>query len=421
MTVTRTGPAFCRPTDGRGGMQELLPVLALLVCLVKPLTGAEQRPRLPTMRFLPDRRRGVPVAVALGSLFMPMPMELLSEDGITELRENWAAFAALAACPLVSYALCRLVAPERLKPRVGLLAARGLALPALVVAAETAALDAGVPSLRVAGPLWIVSFAVTAAFLGCLRILDDGYFPLVLLWSTAKRILLAAAAAYWILNSGGTILPSPRTAPAGEQLGALLLWSVAAMAGGSGLVALWRLVRWLRLGPPAGPPPPGVRHWPPRGGQVWTAECTHDDDTYKERPVVVLESTPRCVRVLGVTSQDKSGRTREYLRVRADGWQGALSKDGWLNLVVRDVPYSDFLWRRGACPDRVWNRLCDQDLVREPRPAGGPAPGFALRHLFWSAMNAHAGRDARTAHDDGRRAAQPAGRRPWRRAKEARR
>ncbi|HZG02267.1 MAG TPA: hypothetical protein VE546_01605 [Streptomyces sp.] len=377
-------------------MKEFLLVLVLLVCLVKPLAGVEQRPRLPTMRLTPVRSPGAPVAVAFWSCLLPLPMALLLESGRAELEQNRFYLVLLVASPVVAFALVKLVAPERLKKRFLVLAARAALLLALVVAAELALLEAGVPSLRTVGPLWAISFAVAAAFLSCLRITDSGYFPLVLLWSAAKRALVAVVVGYWVLSTGDTLTPDPPTADRADQLVALLMWSVVAMACGCALVALWRLVRWLRLGPPAEPAPPGVSYWPPAPGEVWTAEITHDDDTYKERPVVVLERTPHHVRVLGITSVDKSDRPRQYLKLRPSDWEGVLTKNGWLNLETTHVPYSDFLWWRGECPDRVWNHLCTKNVVRERRATGGPVPGFAFRHRFRSAMNSHAGRDSRT-------------------------
>ncbi|MFE9773461.1 hypothetical protein ACFYOV_17605 [Streptomyces sp. NPDC005931] len=273
------------------------------------------------------------------------------------------------------------------------------------------ALDAVMGEQPLAGVT--VVYATTAAVLGLLRTVDHGYFPLLLLWTALWKALLAAATAYWIRHIGGALLPDPDEATAGAMLLAVLWWALAGLAAGCAVAAAVRLARWLRTGPPARSAPPGVTDWPPAVGDVWTAELTHDDNTYKERPVVVLERTPGFVRVLGVTSVDKSGRRRGYLKLRLSEWKGVLNKDGWLSLEIRHVPYCDFLWRRGQCPDRVWDVLCTEADVRERSAKAGPAPGLTFRHRLRSAMNAHVGRDARTVHADaGNRV-----RRVWKREK----
>ncbi|MET7602376.1 hypothetical protein ABZS96_07540 [Streptomyces avermitilis] len=394
-------------------MQAVLLGSVLLVCLAAPLVGASQRPRLPSTRFTPERSAHAPFAVAFGCWLVPVPMALLLQDGRADLKHSWWAVAMLMASPVVAFALVRMVAPQRLKRRRLLLAARAAALMAAVVAVEMAALDAGFPLLSVVGPMVTVSFAATATVLGVLRFVDHGYFPLVLLRTAAKQALMAGGTGYWMHRTGATLTPDPADSTTTAQVLALLWWSVVALSGGCALVAVARLVRWLRSGPPARPAPPGVAPWPPAVGDVWMAELTHDDNTYKERPVVVLEHTPGFARVLGITSVDKSDRRRGYLKLHMSEWKGVLTKDGWLNLEIAQVPYCDFLWRRGECPDPVWDALCTKAAVRE-RPAGrGPAPGFAFRHRLWSAMNAHAGRDSRNVHagSDSRR------RRVWTREK----
>lgn len=218
---------------------------------------------------------------------------------------------------------------------------------------------------------------------------------------------------YWIHHGGGNLVPDPATATAGALLVAVLWWSLAGLSTGCAVAAAARLVRWLKTGPPARPAPPGVTSWPPAVGDVWTAELTHEDNTYKERPVIVLEHAPGFVRVLGVTSVDKSNRPRGYLKLRLVEWQGVLHKDGWLNLEIAHIPYCDLLWRRGECPDRVWDVLCTKADVRERSAQAGPAPGFTFRHRLRSAMNGHVGRDARTVHAGAGTGAGSRARRVW--------
>jgi hypothetical protein len=324
-------------------------------------------------------------------------------------RDSWVCVALLALCFLVARPMVRTVAPERLKESRMLVAARAVGL-CCAVAGVMAQLGAQVDGQPMAG--LTVVYATTAAVLGLLRTVDYGYFPLVLLRRALWKALLAAVTGYWIHRTGGTLTPAPDDATAGTLLLAVLWWSLAALSAGCALVAAVRLVRWLRTGSPARPAPPGVTSWPPAAGDVWTAELTHDDNTYKERPVIVLERTPHFVRVLGITSVDKADRPRGYLKLRLSEWKGVLTKDGWLNLEIVHVPYCDFLWRRGGCPDRVWNILCGKADVRERRAKAGPNPGFTFRHHLRSAMNAHVGRDARTV-------VRPAGRarRAWTREK----
>ncbi|MGW7255394.1 hypothetical protein [Streptomyces sp. NPDC054834] len=346
--------------------------------------------------MVPEFSLGAPFAVGLGSWAMWLLMYPVVHIGFTGRRNTWICAALLALCVLVARPMVRMAAPERLKGNRLLVAARAVGL-CCVLAAVMAPLDAQVDKQPMAG--MTVVYATIATVLGLMRTVDYGYFPLVLLSTALWRAFLAAVTGYWIHHTGGTLVPDPDDATAGTLLLAVLWWSLPALSAGCAVAAVVRLVRWLKSGPPACPAPPGVTSsWPPGVGYVWMAELTHDDDTYKERPVVVLEHTPEFVRVLCVTSIDKSGRSRGYLKLRASEWNGALTKDGWLNLEIAHIPYCDFLWKRGECPDRVWDVLCTKADVRERSAKAGPAPGFTFRHRLWSAMNAHVGRDSRTVH-----------------------
>ncbi|MEW2116193.1 hypothetical protein AB0945_13545 [Streptomyces sp. NPDC005474] len=373
-------------------MQAILAGAVLLVCLSTPLMGGKQRPRKWSKRLAPESSAGAPLAVGLGSWAMWVLMFPVLRVGFTGTRDAWIGVALLVLCVLIARLMVRMVAPARLKGSRMLVAARTVGL-CCVVAGVMAPLDAEVDKQPMAG--MTVIYATTAAVLGLMRIVDHGYFPLVVLRKALWKAFLAVVTGYWIQHTGGTLVPDPDHATAGTLLLAVLWWSLVVLSAGCAVAAAVRLVPWLRAGPPAHPAPPGVTSWPPAIGDVWTAELNYDDNTYKERPVVVLERTPGFVRVLGVTSVDQSARRRAYLKLRLPEWEGVLTKDSWLNLEIVHVPYSDFLWRRGECPGRVWDVLCTKADVRERSAKAGPAPGFTFRYRLRSAMNAHVGRDAR--------------------------
>ncbi|MFJ9631150.1 hypothetical protein ACIRU8_25910 [Streptomyces sp. NPDC101175] len=373
-------------------MQAFLAGAVLLVCLSLSLIGGVQPPRLRTRRLAPEFSAGAPLAVGFGSWVMWVLMFTALKVGFTGTRNTGISVALLVLCVLVARPMVRMAAPARLEARRPLVAARAVGL-CCVVTAVMALMPTRIGNEAMAG--LAVVYATTAAVLGLLRAVDHGYFPLVLLWSALQKALLAAVTGYWIDHAGATLVPDPDHATAGALLLAVLWWSTVALSAGSAVAAAVRLVPWLRSGPPADPAPPGVKSWPPAVGDVWTAELTHDDNNFKERPVLVLEHTPGFVRVLGVTSVDKSDRRRGYLKLRSSEWEGVLKKDSWLNLEIAHIPYCDFLWRHGECPDRVWDLLCTEADVRERSAKAGPNPGFTFRHRLRSAMNGHVGRDAR--------------------------
>ncbi|MEV0736438.1 hypothetical protein AB0I51_10785 [Streptomyces sp. NPDC050549] len=386
-------------------MQAFLAGAVLLVGLSATLISGVQMPRLRSKRLFPEFLGGAPFAVGFGSWVMWVLMFTALRVGFTGTRNTWICVGLLALCVLVARPMVRMVAPARLKGSRLLVAARAVGLCS-VVTGVMAFLATGIGNQAMAG--LAVVYATTAAVLGLLRTVDHGYFPLVMLWSALQKALLAVVTGYWIDHTGSTLAPDPDHATAGALLLAVLWWSTVGVSAGCAVAAAVRLVPWLRTGPPADPAPPGVKSWPPAVGDVWTAELTHDDNNYKERPVLVLEHTPGFVRVLGVTSVDKSDRKRGYLKLRLSEWEGVLKKDGWLNLEIAHIPYCDFLWRHGECPDRVWNLLCTKADVRERPAKAGPAPGFTFHHRLRSAMNGHVGRDARKVRADaGSRVRQP--------------
>lgn len=141
---------------------------------------------------------------------------------------------------------------------------------------------------------------------------------------------LAVAVGWWVLADGGTLLPDPRTAAGTAQLTALLLHAVSAVAGYGLCVGLWRMVRWLRYGPPPAPAPTGVPGWPPLPGEVWNAFVTHEDGNGKDRPVLVWEPGDTHVDVLKITSTDNSHLPRRYLYLPWCDWHEVLAKTaGW--------------------------------------------------------------------------------------------
>ncbi|SDS91081.1 hypothetical protein [Actinoplanes derwentensis] len=356
----------------------------MLLILVPVLLGALVTPG-PGNRFHWRRRRGYPSAgfaapfvVAAGSLIVPAPVLLIVDLGrsLTVLD-----FVAAGLAPVAAFVVTRWVSPAWWKSSSGWIAVRAALLVTLVVGAELS--TAGTTSLVRA---WLVSAIVTAGYLACWRVLDTGYWPVLLIRDGVILLVVAGAAA---LGPGpfATRSTDPR------ELAVTLLIVVLAAAG---LVAVltggWRLRRWLRHGPPFWPRPPGLASWPPEPGQVWNAAIIHDDDNHKDRPVVVWERTPGYVKVLTVTSVDKSAKPEHYLRMPLAEWHRVLTTDAWLSLELTPVPYPDFRSLRGECPERFWRKIGNR-RIREPRSF---TPSLTVRHRLRSAMNRRVGVDARS-------------------------
>ncbi|WP_306959406.1 hypothetical protein [Streptomyces afghaniensis] len=142
--------------------------------------------------------------------------------GFTGTRNTWICVASLVLCVLVARPMTRMVAPARLKGSRMLVAVRAVGL-FCVVAGVMAALEAEVGKQPTAG--MTVVYATTAAVLGLMRIVDHGYFPLVLLRTALWKALLAVVTGYGLNHTGGTLVPDLDDATAGTLLLAVLWWS----------------------------------------------------------------------------------------------------------------------------------------------------------------------------------------------------
>src|SRR4051794_29525721 len=163
---------------GAGNVQAILAGAVLLVCLSTPLMGGKQRPRKWSKRLAPESSAGAPLAVGLGSWAMWVLMFPVLRVGFTGTRDTWICVTLLVLWVLVARLMVRMVAPARLKGSRMLVAARTVGL-CCVVAGVMAPLDAEVDKQPMAG--MTVIYATTAAVLGLMRIVDHGYFPLLVL------------------------------------------------------------------------------------------------------------------------------------------------------------------------------------------------------------------------------------------------
>lgn len=346
----------------------------MLLILVPVLLAALVTPG-PGNRFHWRRRRGyrwagagAPFVVAAGSLIVPAPVLLLAGPPRSLSVLDWAA---VVLAPAAAFVVTRRVIPpwwKRSWLRIGVRA--GLLL-GLVVAAQW--LTGGVfPTYR-AG---VVSLIVTMGWLGFWRVLDTGYWPLLLIRDGIVLLVIAGGAAGWQRRF------DPR-AVAPAELAVTLLIAMLALAGvGAAVAGGWRLRRWLRYGPPCSPQPPGVATWPPEPGQVWNVAIRHED-----RPVVVWERGAHHATVLPVTAVDPGARDR-HLRLPLAEWHRVLTGDAWLSLQLTPVPYADFRSVRGDCPERFWSRV-GRHQIRAPRTF---TPSLTFRHRLHTAMNRRAER-----------------------------
>ncbi|MFC4068814.1 hypothetical protein [Actinoplanes subglobosus] len=300
--------------------------LVLLVALVTPGPGNRAGRRYPWAGF------AVPFVVLAGSVLMPLPIVPLLAGA-----QPWQ-WVLLLAGPLAAHGLAWRVSPPWWRRWHGWIAGRAALLVFLVAGVELTLVSRSLSAPEQAGRIWIVSLIVTAGYLACWRVVDTGYWPLLLIRDSAFLLAVAGAGAWWQRRYD---LDGPATT--------LLIAAVAAV-GVSALVAgLWRLARWMRNGPPSWPRPPGLATWPPLPGQVWNATVGRED-----RPVVVWELKRYCAYVLPVTSVDGP---REHLRLPLAEWHRVLSDDAWLSLQITPVPYTGFRSVRGRCPDRFWERM----------------------------------------------------------------
>ncbi|WP_433788994.1 hypothetical protein [Actinoplanes sp. CA-252034] len=311
--------------------------LVLLVALVTPGPANRAGRRYPWAGF------GAPFAVLAGSLLTPLPIVPLLAGA-----SSWQ-WALVAAGPIAAYLLVRRVSPPWWRRWHGWMALRAALLALVVAGVELTVVDRSETATAQASRIWIVSLIVTAGYLACWRVVDTGYWPLLLIRDGGILLAVAGAGMWWQRRYD---LDGPATT--------LLIGAVAA-AGTSALVAgLWRLVRWLRHGPPSWPRPPGPATWPPQPGQVWNATVDRED-----RPVVVWELNRHCAYVLPVTPVDGP---REHMRLPLAEWHRVLSDDAWLSLQVTPVPYTGFRSVRGRCPERFWERMGRRTLAAPTAP-----------------------------------------------------
>ncbi|HEX6359673.1 hypothetical protein [Actinophytocola sp.] len=336
-------------------------------------------------KFVPQTAR-VSFAVLATSWVLATPMALLFPAELEQVKHSGVKALLVVAAPVLAYWLVRRVSPQQRRSKRVLLGAKATGLLAVVVASEMLALNAGIPVLSVTGPLLLIATVATVTYLACMRLVEFGYWPTLLArqgWEHLLTSALLLGMAFWPEG-----LPDPARAD-GVTL-VLFLLGVASFL--TAVVAIvvghLRQYRWMRSGPPANPAPPGVGCWPPKEGEVWLAIITHDDpqSTYKERPVLVWNTTPSHVDVLTITSQPKHGDNR-YLPLNLAQWNSVLTKSSWLSLEIRPVPYAEMLRYMGHCPV---NGLGDR-LDRKVRTRNRPWPDFTRRHLWASAKNKHVG------------------------------
>ncbi|GAA4953911.1 hypothetical protein [Actinoplanes utahensis] len=335
---------------------------------------------------------GAPLTVLIGSLPLPEPAALLAEPDRVELFGDWALAAAiLVPAPLVAFALVRRISPPWWKPWHLWIAGRAALLLLIVAGATRAAAAPDVPLRSQLPRIWLVSLIATAGFLACWRVVDTGYWPVLLLRDGTILLAIAVAGA-WLHG------PFDLRAPGLWRLAETLLIGAIAAAGVFALLlGGLRLRKWLRRGPPSWPLPPGIASWPPEPGEVWNAVIVDEDGNHKDRPVVVWDRAAGHATVLTVTTAGEPARPEQQLRLTLAEWHRVLTTDAWLSLELTPVPYTDFRSRRGDCPERSWERL-GRRRIRDPRPA---APSLAHRHRLYAAMNRRAGVDTRTLPEAG--------------------
>jgi hypothetical protein len=313
----------------------------LLPALIMPLVRTGPGHRTLGRRRVDSRLAG-PAAVLIGA-----PLLAFSMAPFLGSRGSGWQVAVLLASPGVAYSMVWLAN----RPRPAVAALRGAGLLLVLVGAELAA-------LRVGGSVVAIALVVAAAYLGCWRLVDHGYWPILLLRDAGLYGLVVAVVGWF---GAGQLATIP----------ALLWWGVAAVAGFGLAVGGWRLARWLRTGPPASPGPPGVRNWPPEAGEVWSAA---------DQLVLVWDSTPADVRVLQIDGIEGPGR----LPLPLSEWDGVLTRDSWLSMEITPMPFAAFGRLRGACRASLWSRLRADPMIREQ---AGVAPGFGLLDKVLSAMN----------------------------------
>jgi hypothetical protein len=374
-------------------VQVVLLAIVLRTALVHSASGERRRGRGHRSRRS-TLAPGKAVAVAVLGALTAMPAAMWLEPDRAERLHGWWPLTLTALGILAAYGLVGLVAPDRLRRRHLVMAVRTVLLLGAVFAADLIALSEGVPVNYRARSELVLALVVTVAFLCCCRVVDAGYYPVLMLAEACAYTLVVGSVIWWNVAHGLPLTPPPH-GPGRHQLAALLLAAIAAVAVTGLVVGGWRLRRWLSAGPPAGVAPPLVEHWPPLPGEVWLAVVEHDDErrTHKERPVLVWERTGTHVLVLSFTTTDRSAMTDTFLRVRQDDFDGILTKDSWLSRETTVVPYAEFLVYRGGCPMPFWDRLVRRGVLRD---AAGRVPlGLTPSYRRRAAMNRYVGPDSR--------------------------
>ncbi|MEU8663477.1 hypothetical protein, partial [Actinoplanes philippinensis] len=202
--------------------------LVLAAALVTPGPANRAGRRYPWAGF------GALFTVLAGALALPLPIVPLLAGA-----QPWQ-WAPAAAGPVAAYLLVRRVSPPWWRRWHGWMASRAGLLVFLVAGVELTLVSRSLPATAQASRIWIVSLIVTTGYLACWRVVDTGYWPLLLIRDGVILLTVAGAGRWW---QRAYDLDGPATT--------LLIGAVAA-AGLSALAAgLWRLVRWLRHGPPS--------------------------------------------------------------------------------------------------------------------------------------------------------------------------
>jgi hypothetical protein len=218
---------------------------------------------------------------------------------------------------------------------------------------------------------------------------DRGYWPTLLIRDGLTCAALTIGIGLLFETEGRRLLPTVGGWP--DYVEALELLGLGAIATVQVGVGALRRSRWLEDGPPPFPAPPAVLSWPPAGGEVWNAICTHENGNYKDRPVLLLYGEPEAAYLLRFTSKNKAG-SRYHVALRQDDWTGVLRDVGYMELEIKPVPWCDFRQYRGSSTDKFWDMLLQNNMVRKPRMEPLPIT-FTRRQRAASAKNRHLGID----------------------------
>lgn len=111
-------------------------------------------------------------------------------------------------------------------------------------------------------------------------------------------------------------------------------------------------------------PAPTPRRQPKAGspsrGQIWWADVPFEDTRgSKDRPCLVVRTSPRHAHVLKITSVDQHNRPG-YIPVPTASWDPDAEHESWLRLepTIR-LPYRRFRRQSGQCPKDVWRKVAE--------------------------------------------------------------